>query len=92
MANAHVGRVLRWDTLTGAASPWKFTKVVRIEASCPLTGVGGQTTLIQNGVEVLDVEVLPGERSVLEYPEGYNMKDLQLTALGTDVVVAVEYQ
>lgn len=91
MANVHVGRMLRWDTLTGASSPFRFTKVKQITIQNE-SGSDATPVLQQNGQTFWEKTLGTGEQEVLDYGcVGYQMKALAATTLPTDVIVTVEY-
>ena len=91
MANVHVGRMLRWDTESGASSPFRFTKVHRI--TIENGDAGAQVPVLQqNGQTFWEKSLAAGANEVLAYGDlGYMMKALEVSTLPANVIVTVEY-
>ena len=90
MANVVGPHFLRWDTVSGAVSPFRRTVVSKIQISCPLSGAGGVTTLTSGGKTIFSEEIQPGSLYDIDYAEPMVAVALTATAIGTNCVVHIE--
>jgi len=89
MANVNGSGFVRWDTTVGATMPARTPKVTQIRMEAGATG--GTTTLTVGGATFFSWPIPADSLVTLDYPAGQYMPGLTCSALGTNVIVTVQY-